>query len=130
MENGRKTFRSFRQLVALLAPRISKTGTSFRKAIPVEKRVAVSIWRQLPTARCSRKFLWQLPAMSSLTLTSFCFIFSLYSVFLSLSDFEIIKLIVNSLIATFIEMPLKKENLESVFSRIWLPKPIHGTPFS
>ena len=29
----------------LLTPRISKNNTSFRKAIPVEKRVAVRLWR-------------------------------------------------------------------------------------
>ena len=75
----------------------------------------------IPTVRCSSKFLWQLSAISSLTLTSFCFIFSLYSVFLSLSDFEIIKLIVNSLSAAFIEMPLKKENLKNAFFRVWVP---------
>ena len=127
MENGRTTFKSFRQLLALLAPRICEIGASFRKAIPVQKRVVVSIWRQFPTVRCSSKFLWQLSAISSLTLTSFCFIFSLYSVFLSLSDFEIIKLIVNSLSAAFIEMPLKKENLKNAFFRVWVPKPIHRT---
>ena len=36
---------SFRELVALLAPRISKNDTSFRKAIPVQKRVAAGLWR-------------------------------------------------------------------------------------
>ena len=36
---------SFRELVALLAPRISKNDTSFMKAIPVEKRDAVRFWR-------------------------------------------------------------------------------------
>ena len=36
---------SFRELVALLAPRISKNDTSFMKAIPVETRDAVRFWR-------------------------------------------------------------------------------------
>ena len=47
--NWKKDFRmsgkSFRELVALRAPRISKNDTSFRKAIPVEKRVAIGLWR-------------------------------------------------------------------------------------
>ena len=46
--NWKKDFRmfgkSFRELVALLALRISKKDTSFRKEIPVEKRVAVGLW--------------------------------------------------------------------------------------
>ena len=41
----RKFGESFRELVALLATRISKNYTSFRKTIPVEKRVAVGLWR-------------------------------------------------------------------------------------
>ena len=36
---------SFRELVALIAPRISKNDTSFTKVIPVEKRIAVRFWR-------------------------------------------------------------------------------------
>ena len=44
--NWKKDFRtSFRELVALLAPRISKKDTSFRKEIAVEKRVSVGLWR-------------------------------------------------------------------------------------
>ena len=47
--NSKKDFgmsgESFHELVALLAPRISKNDTSFRKAIPVQKRVAVGLWR-------------------------------------------------------------------------------------
>ena len=35
---------SFRELVALIAPRISKNDT-FTKVIPVEKRIAVRFWR-------------------------------------------------------------------------------------
>ena len=98
----------FRELVALLALRISKNDTSFRKAIPVEKRVAVGLWR---------------PAISSATTGNFFIhfnaflfrFFSNYSVFW-LSDFEIIEFIVNSLIATFIEMPMKKENLREGYT--------------
>ena len=98
----------FRELVALLALRISKNDTSFRKAIPVEKRVAVGLWR---------------PAISSATTSNFFIrfnaflfrFFSNYSVFW-LSDFEIIEFIVNSLIATFIEMPMKKENLREGYT--------------
>ena len=100
---------SFRELVALLALRISKNVTSFRKAIPVEKRVAVGLWR---------------PAISSATIGNFFIhfnaflfrFFSNYSVFWFLSDFEIIEFIVNLLIATFIEMPLKKENLREGYT--------------
>ena len=47
--NWKKDFRmsgeSFRELVALLAPRISKNDTSFKKSIPVKKHVAVGLWR-------------------------------------------------------------------------------------
>ena len=95
----------FRELVALLALRISKNDTSFRKAIPVEKRVAVGLRR---------------PAISSATTGNFfihfnAFLFRFFSVFW-LSDFEIIEFIVNSLIATFIEMPMKKENLREGYT--------------
>ena len=42
--NWKKVFRmSFREVVVLLAPRIIENDTSFRKAIPVEKRVG--LWR-------------------------------------------------------------------------------------
>ena len=38
--NWKKVFRmSFREVVVLLAPRIIENGTSFKKAIPVKKRV-------------------------------------------------------------------------------------------
>ena len=49
--NWKKVFRmSFREVVVLLAPRIIENDTSFRKAIPVEKRV-----RPLETG--NRKFI-------------------------------------------------------------------------
>ena len=44
-EDFRISGESVRELVALQAPRISKNDTSFTKAIPVEKRVAVRFWR-------------------------------------------------------------------------------------
>ena len=47
------------------------------------------------------------------------YFFLLFLHFCLLSHFEIIKCIVKSLIATFVEIQLKKENLKSVF---WAPE--------
>ena len=41
----RMTGISFQNLVNLVSPRLQKQDTNFRKSIPIEKRVAIAIWR-------------------------------------------------------------------------------------
>ena len=41
----RVTGRTFQEIVRIVRPRLEKRDTQFRKAIPIEKRVAIAIWR-------------------------------------------------------------------------------------
>lgn len=44
-QDFRMTRPTFLKIVELVRPRLEKRDTNFRKAIPIEKRVAISIWR-------------------------------------------------------------------------------------
>ena len=41
----RMTGKTFEKLVNLVSPNLSKEDTKFRKSIPVQKRVAIALWR-------------------------------------------------------------------------------------
>ena len=44
-EHFRMNFDSFRELCQILSPLMAKRDTRFRAVIPIEKRVAIGLWR-------------------------------------------------------------------------------------
>ena len=52
-DHFRLNYDSFRELCRFLSPFLTKRDTRFRTAIPIEKRVAIALWR-LGTGKCYR----------------------------------------------------------------------------